>query len=112
MLQDIMSLAEEDQDEAQENMLDQEQANDIGCVDLLSGEARAANGFESHRHLLGHQNHRAFVPTLMANRIRKNPNDQKSDPQQRLAMDSSMKRDPTMLTDSEKQLIELRKQIL
>ena len=107
-----MSLAEEDQDEAHENMLDLEQANDAGCMERVSGEAGAANGFESHRHLLGHQNHRAFVPTLMANRIRKNPNDQKLDPQQRLAMDSSMKRENTMPTDSEKQLIELRKQIL
>ena len=107
-----MSLAEEDQDEAQENMLGREQLNDTGTIEGLGGEAGAANGFESHRHLLGHQNHRAFVPTLMANRIRKNPNDQKSDPQQRLAMDSSMKRENTMPTDSEKQLIELRKQIL
>ena len=47
----------------------------------------------------------------MANQVQKNFNNG-PDPQQMLAMDSSTRRDPTQLSTSEKQLIELRKQIL
>ena len=47
----------------------------------------------------------------MANQVQKNFNNG-SDPQQMLAMDPSTRRDLAQLTSSEKQLVELRKQIL
>ena len=53
MLQDIMSLAEEDVDQVQDDILELEQANDTGTIQGISGGGVAVNGFQSHRHFLG-----------------------------------------------------------